>query len=222
MIVKSKYALLIAILLLLCIPTIFGFGMITGAGRSLTDLEKLNFQRLMLGSSLISAFATFAAVAAALRIAAKQASEARRKDLQRRGDDAIKTLHYAMALTEDLRGRVTGLKTKLCTVGSYPLSVLTLTTEGFIKRYEAFYDIELYLHLPGPIIDQITKMSGSFVGVNTMISTIASEHQNKLHTIITVSAPRPTKIFDDFYEEIDELFTSLEKQRQIIGQQYPT
>lgn len=211
---KLKNVLIIALALLVLLPTAFSLGLLATPGLAVGDLDKLHFQRLSIAASVVSALATFLAVGAALYIAQQQALEMEKREQLNQRQNAVQNLHYAMAISNDLRGRLTSLRNKLCNVGTYPLSTLTVTMDGFQKRYEALYDRELYRYFSGPIIDKITDMSGSFAGLEIVVKAIESRHDFKPHAKIVVGSAQPTQTFDSLFNEIDALFTSFENERK--------
>ena len=123
----------------------------------------------------------------------------------------IRTFHHAMAIVNDLRSRVTYLK-KIYAEGGRPLAALTITGATFIRRYETLFDRDLYAHLPGPIVDKILELSGSFNGIETSIAVTAFQLENKLSTVLGPLPPRPAgeDPFEELYQHLDELWTALE------------
>lgn len=214
---KQKHVLIISLCSSILAAAAFSLGMLSAPGLIVGDLDKLHFQRLSIATSVVSAVATFLAVGAALYIAERQTTESNKREQLNQMLNATQNLHYAMAIANDLRGRLVALKKRLCDVGTYPLSALTVPMDGFQKRYEALYDRELYRYFPGPIIDKITEMSGSFAGLEIIVTAIASKHDYKLHSTIVVKSVQPTTIFDNLYSEIDDLFTSFENERKKLA-----
>ena len=212
---RVKDVVLISVVCVLTSATFFGVGFITGDGRSLSGNDKLNYQMASLAGTWFGGLGTIVAVGAALYIAYGQARSAEtlinHQHRMEKNDSALGALYHALAVVDDLRGRVAHLKNKACNVGAYPLAGYTLTMEGILTRYEMLFDRELYRYLTGPIIDQIKEMSGSFTGLNLTISLIATHHRNDPSSQVTMRTPQPSTHFDQLFKELDDLFTSIEQ-----------
>lgn len=163
-----------------------------------------------LGSANVAGWVQAIGATAGIAIAIWIPYEQRQAQLR---DDKIRCFHHALALVNDLRGRATYLRDFL-TKGDRPLATLTSTATLFFKRYEALYDRELYAHLPGPIIDRITNLSGTITGVETVVAFVSSTLDNKP----TVMLP-PSQVWSQggdplkkLYQELDDLFTALENE----------
>jgi len=135
-------------------------------------------------------------------------------------DEKVRSFHHALAVVDDLRGRVTGLQ-KTFAEGGRPLAFLTSNCAKFLQRYESLYDRELYTYLPGPIVNQITDMSGSFAGIETIVAATAARFENKPNHILPprTLAPPPGAAdpFEALFQKLDDLYTSLEGEAQAIA-----
>lgn len=123
----------------------------------------------------------------------------------------IRSFHHALAVVNDLRSRVAYTKSTMRN-GGRPLVALTSNIEMLKLRYEALYDRDLYAHLPGPTINQITEMSGSFAGIEMAAALTAARLGNKPEQIIPAwvgPTPDPDPI-EQLFQDLDRLFTSLE------------
>lgn len=84
-----------------------------------------------------------------------------------------------------------------------------------MRRYETLWDRELYTYLPGPVIDQITKMSGSLAGIETVISIVAAKLDSNPAAALerAIDQQAVANPFDYLYQELDDLFTILKDER---------
>jgi hypothetical protein len=129
----------------------------------------------------------------------------------------LRSFHHTMAIVNDLRGQVTYLKA-IYEEGDRPLAALTTTTSTLLRRFEALYDRDLYAYLPGPIVDRITGMSGSFNGIEASVAFKASELQNDLHATLSPhgSWAHGSDPFESLYNDLDNLFTALKDEADLI------
>lgn len=131
-----------------------------------------------------------------------------------RSQDAVRRIHHSMALVNDLRGRVRYMKVAL-DEGNRPLGALINNADAIEKRYEALYDREIYRFFPGDLIDAIGKMSGSIFGLSTLVVVIASEHDNKVHQMLSVNTSgRQAKIVqacESLEDELDKIFSRFQE-----------
>jgi hypothetical protein len=130
-------------------------------------------------------------------------------------DEKVRSFHHTMAVVNDLRYRVTGLQDALVK-GGHPLAFLTCNAAMLVRRYETLYDRDLYTHLPGPIVDQITDMSGSFTGIEATVAVIAARLNNAPEQIV-LARPQtsvPSEPLEELFELLDSLFTALEAEAE--------
>lgn len=128
----------------------------------------------------------------------------------------VRSFHHAMAIVNDLRGRVTYLH-QIYAEGNRPLAALTTTSATLLRRYETLYDRDLYAFMPGPIVDRITAMSGSFNGIEASVALRSSQLDNKPHAMLLPHAwPEGVSPFEQLYQNLDDLFTHLEAEANAL------
>src|SRR5262245_10553750 len=110
----------------------FGLGIWTATSHTAEDLDKFAISLLSMLGSWVSGIGTLGAIIAALYVAREQIRD-------NKVQDAVRCIHHAMAITNDLRGRVHYLRTTLAE-GGRPLIALTANAESISRRYEALYD----------------------------------------------------------------------------------
>ncbi|MCS4509121.1 hypothetical protein [Xylophilus ampelinus] len=111
----------------------------------------------------------------ALRIAKDQTKSAKvlvdRQIHAVRISDAIKGAHHSIAVVNDIRGRITFIEQ--CFIrGDRSIIVFITAVEGLLRRYESLYDRDLYRSMPGPIVDQITGLSGRTFGLEAVMVSL--------------------------------------------------
>lgn len=181
----------------------FGVGIWMAAGSTADDLDKFAFSLLSVLGSWVAGIGAIGAIVAVLYVASIQMRDARKQD-------AVRCIHHAMAVTNDLMGRVKFLQKTIAKNGV--LSSLTVSAELISRRYEALYDRDLYRHLSGPVIDKITGMSGSFFGIQAMSVLLSANLKNDpLANLPDMSHLERT--FESLNKKLDELFTALEAER---------
>jgi len=134
-----------------------------------------------------------------------------RQRIEQVRDEKIRSYYHALAVVNDLISRVAYLG-KIYSEGNRPLAALTATQATVSRRYESLFDRELYTHLPGPIVDKITGMSGSFNGIEAAVAAKASILDNKPHVVLPAHPDwfTGTDPFQDLCQDLDNLFTALE------------
>lgn len=185
-----------------------GVGIWMAVGHTAEDLDKFAFALLSMLGSWVSGIGALSAAVVALYVVTVQIRDAKVQD-------AVRCIHHAMATTNDLRARLHSLKTTVVE-GGRPLAALTRNVESMLRRYEALYDRDLYRHLPGPVIDRITSMSGSFAGIEMLAVAISSGLNNQQHAVLVVNHPVDPKVVDSFsllQNDLDELFSALQVER---------
>ena len=172
------------------------------------DLDK---EFLSVFGNWFSGLGAFGAIAAALYIGHVQTHE---NKLQ----DAVRCLHHAMAVTDDLRARVCYLR-KIVTEGKRPLIAITVSATAISRRYEALFERDLYRHIPGPIVNMITAMAGSFFGIEMLGAGVAAAMDNPLD-IEVPAAPlneEPATSLKKLEDELLSLWEALEYERKKLG-----
>ena len=186
----------------------FGIGIWMAAGRTAEDLDKFAFSLLSMLGSWVSGIGALAAVAVALYVASMQMRDAKMQD-------AVRCIHHAMAIANDLRSRVHYLQATLVD-GGRPLAALTLNVEAILRRYETLYDRDLYRHLPGPVINRITGMSASFFGIEMLAAGIVSELKNEQNASLRPArnvGEGQVQAFDLLAKDLEDFFTELQVER---------
>jgi hypothetical protein len=187
----------------------FGVGIWVAVGHTAEDLDKFAFSLLSVLGSWVSGIGALGAVVVALYVANKQIRDAKIQD-------AVKCIHHSMAIVNDLSARLKYLQTTLVT-GDRPLAALTRNAESISRRYEALYDRDIYRHLPGSVIDQITNMSASFFGIDALVACIASALKNEPHFQLKSGSQVDDvqlAAFATLQSDLDDLFTALKVCRE--------
>lgn len=99
-----------------------------------------------------------------------------------RRKEIVRITHYLIVMTQDLRGRVSYLKT-IMIEGDKPLPVLLSLIESIEHRFGSLFEKDLYQHLPGRSADLISDMSGSIYGITATAETLRSGSVNPLTPI---------------------------------------
>lgn len=92
--------------------------------------------------------------------------------------DLVRTTHYLIAVTKDLRQKVRHIK--LIIEGKVPAIAFAEISKTIQKRYEVFYEPNVYEFLPGKCIDIITGISGHIYGISVLSAGIEFEFSGKL------------------------------------------
>ena len=169
------------------------------------DPNKLVIPLLTMLGGWVSGLGTLIAVVASLYIAHQQSTDSRKQD-------AIRCIYHAMALVNDLRSRVHSFETTILN-GGRPLVVLTRNAETIVRRYETLFDRDLYKHLPGHVVDQITGMSGSVFGLEIVTMMQSASLGDKPNFILPKRTPSEDELSPctKLLKDLDALFTELQK-----------
>lgn len=186
----------------------FGIGIWTSAGHTAEDLDRFAFSLLSTLGSWLSGIGTLGAVVIALYVPVMQIRNAKVQD-------SVRCIHHAMAIAIDLRSRVS-YQQMMLVEGGRPLAALTLNVDTMSRRYETFYDRDLYKHIPGTVINRITEMSASFLGIEALTIAIASMLKNDLHARLPCMPTEcidQAKAFESLLKDLNELLKELQLER---------
>jgi hypothetical protein len=158
----------------------------------------------------VSGIGALVAVIAALKIADHQANH-------EHAQDAIRCTHHALAIINDLQGRLRALKIML-TDGGRPVLALSKNATAIERRYESLYDRDIYRHAPGDLVKLITNLSGTFFGLSVLVEETASAAtQNGIAMLPPASDDKKNslgKTFSSLEEELDALFSGFTEVRK--------
>ena len=189
------FAFLGAMLLALLI---FALGIAVGAIYSGDDFNTVLMPFLSMTGTWASGIGTLAAVVVALHIATQQARDARLQG-------SLRCAHYAMVLVDDLISRVKYQKVML-EEGGRPLASMHINAESMASRYEGLFQHDLYVFLPGPVLDALKKLAVGFFNQSVMSEVLQSELRSAMH----VSLPANMASVKPLCDELDRLATDLE------------
>lgn len=156
----------VAIGLLVCALLAFSIGVAVGAVYSGDDFNAILMPFLSMTGSWASGIGALVAVVAAVQIATAQMREARLQG-------SVRCAHYAITLVDDLINRV-DYQRKMLTEGGRPIAALLVNADAINRRYEGLFMQEQYLYLPGPAIDIMKRLAGSFFGLKVMTEYLQS------------------------------------------------
>lgn len=126
-----------------------------------------------------------------------------------RAQDAVRCIHYAIVVTEDLKQKVSHLKKNLLAEGS-PLFVQIKTIEAIQARYECLFDKDLYRHLPGELSGAVIALSGFFHGQNCLSYGITLSKSCLLKTTDAFQGDAPIiKSLDSCIDQLNALIDGL-------------
>lgn len=136
-----------------------------------------------------------------------------------RAQDVVRVTHHALAVVNDLRGRVQYMRAALLE-GSRPLAAIRQNAEALQLRYESLYDRDLYRYLSGPTIDLITNLSGSLFGISALAAGLSSSMEGKEHLSVPLAEPTArTKLasaFTSMEDELNSLFSQIQAVRASV------
>lgn len=89
----------------------------------------------------------------------------------------VRTTHYLIAVTKDLRQKVGHIRSIID--GRMPAIAFAEISKTIQKRYEVFYEPNIYEFLPGECIDIITNISGQIYGISVLSAGIESACSEK-------------------------------------------
>lgn len=130
-----------------------------------------------------------------------------------RRQELVRTIHHLIAITKDLRARVSYAKIVL-TEGGRPSITLIQIAKTIEERYEVLLQRDGYKYLPGPCVDIITRISGDIFGIGVLAESIKQMTADKpaLASMFvpvkkdTASPLRLNELMNDLQELIDHLF----------------
>lgn len=136
-----------------------------------------------------------------------------------RAQDVVRVTHHALAVVNDLRGRVQYMRAALLE-DSRPLAAIRQNAEALQLRYESLYDRDLYRYLSGPTIDLITNLSGSLFGISALAAGLSSSMEGKEHLSVPLAEPTTrTKLasaFTSMEDELNSLFSQIQAVRASV------
>lgn len=173
-------------------------------------------------NALVSMLPPFTAACAAMLVA-KTATRLLTYNMLVRADDraqdVVRVTHHSLAVINDLRGRLRYMRIALLE-DSRPLAAIRQNAEALQLRYDCLYDRDLYRYLPGPTIDAITKLSGSFFGMSVLVATLSSSMDGKEHLSVPVVESKArtslTEAFTSMESELDSLFSQIQAIRASV------
>lgn len=127
--------------------------------------------------------------------------------------ELMRTTHYLIAVTKDLRQKINYVKSILSN-GKSPAIALVEISKTIQKRYEIFYEPNIYKHLPGNCIDIITSISAKIYGIGVMSAGIEMGRSENILAQLKISAyneSHPTiqsliELDSDLKKLINEIF----------------
>ncbi len=134
--------------------------------------------------------------------------------------DAARVYHYLMAVNNDLTSRVQYAALML-REGKRPIVAFTKNVEVIEKRYEVFFDQEIYKYLNGESIDVICRMSGSIFGLSAFseylrINLDGSSIGNIPDNVLS-STQKQEDALDSLIAELGIFDEQIRKQRKSLG-----
>lgn len=183
------------------------------------------FEMLGLLGAWVSGIGAFYAAVVALRISNKQSRVALQISTQQINDavlrDRVRGLHHSMAIVDDLRLRVDYLG-KCLKDGNRPLSAITINATSLSRRYEALYDRELYSGIGGDIIARIGSFTAAFLGIETLVASVASRLNHEGHVTVPggMTWPDGQSPFEKLYGELNDFYTDLEGERKKLDEEF--
>ncbi len=176
----------------------FALGIATGTIYSGDQFNTVLMPFLSMAGTWASGIGTVAAVIVALHIATQQAREARLQG-------SLRCVHYAIVLVDDLIGRVR-YQRQMLEEGGRPLASMHVNTESMAKRYEELFQHDMYLFLPGPVLDSLKKLAVGFFNQSVMSEVLQSELCLSMHAKLPTNMPSAKPLCD----ELDRLTADLE------------
>lgn len=138
-----------------------------------------------------------------------------RKDDRRQ--DIVRITHHLLSVISDLRSRV-GYAISTLREGGKPLIALTENAAAIEKRYEVFFDREVYRFLSGETVALIGCMSGHVFGLATLAKALAEIYSGKPNIIISASEDLTSKNAIEGLESLLKDLDVLDSQiRQLRG-----
>lgn len=160
----------------------------------------------------VSGIGALVAVIAALKIADRQANH-------EHAHDAVRCTHHALAIINDLQGRLRALKIML-TDGGRPVLALSKNAASIERRYESLYDRDIYRHAPGELVKIITDLSGTFFGMSVLVDATASAvAQNGIAMLPPASDDKKASLEETFSlieDRLDALFSGFTEVRMSL------
>ena len=191
----------IAIGLLVCALLVFSMGVAVGAVYSGNDFNNILMPFLSMTGSWASGIGALVAVVAAVQIATAQMKDARLQG-------SVRCAHYAITLVDDLLARVE-YKRRMLAEGGRPIAALFVNADAIDRRYEGLFVQEQYLYLPGPAIDIMKRLSGSFFCLKVMTEYLQSSLTAAPHTVLPANLGSAKAICT----QLDDLLTELQALR---------
>ena len=84
----------------------------------------------------------------------------------------VRTTHYLIAVTKDLRQKVRHIKSIID--GKIPAIAFSEISKTIQKRYEVFYEPNIYEFLPEKCIDIVSSISGQIYGISVLSAGVES------------------------------------------------
>ncbi len=175
----------------------FAIGIAVGAIYSGDAFNAVLMPFLSMTGTWASGIGTLAAVAVALHIATQQSRDARLQS-------SLRCAHFAMVLVDDLISRVKYQKLML-EEGGRPLASMHINAEAMERRYEGLFQHDLYVFLPGPILDLLKKLAVGFFNQSVMSAVLQSEVSSPVHLKFPANMASAKPICDELDRLMDDL-----------------
>lgn len=121
-----------------------------------------------------------------------------------RRQEVVKITHHLLAVIDDLRNRI-GYVVLVFREGNRPMIALFENVAVIEKRYEVFFDRDIYRYLNGETINLIGRMSGGIFGLTSFTKGVEKEFHGSL--LINIPATETSKKIS---ENLDLLLKDLD------------
>lgn len=166
----------------------------------------------------VQAVGSIAAIIGSFSVAEKSHRDAIERDRQtavenefnRRRQNIVRITHHLIATINDMRSRVHYVETSL-TRSDRPLAAVIANVKVLQTRYESLFDREAFEYLPGPTIDLLSNMSGSFFGMLTLFSSLEGFVQKNPGLLFANDGQDRSKLIDSTKKLFGELDALLDK-----------
>jgi hypothetical protein len=174
----------------------------------------------------VQAVGSIAAIIGSFAVAEKSHRDAIERDRQtavenefnRRRQNIVRITHHLIATINDMRSRVHYVETTL-TRSDRPLAAVIANVKVLQTRYESLFDREAFEYLPGPAIDLLSNMSGSFFGMLTLFGSLEGFVQKNPGLLFKNEGEDRSKLIDStkkLFGELDALLDMVYEVRRSI------
>jgi len=104
--------------------------------------------------------------------------------------DILRISHHLLSITQDIRNRIHFIKTSI-EGRPVPLVAIVENIRVIEKRFESFYEKDIYVYLQPEVVEKIHSLSATVFGLSSTSKTLELMYEAN-HALLSINVPLPT------------------------------